>query len=160
MAPQTGLGLAALRRFGHSGGRNRPPEGCAYTPSYFEPFISSYKQKTQGTPFGIPCVLAPQTGLEPVTHTLAVPKSCFPLVAWATFDRGAIPFSLYPPPAAVGGDAVNSRRGCRNKVLQNQILLKMPTKNHPFGWFFVGASNRARTCDTAVNSRVLYRLSY
>ena len=25
---------------------------------------------------------------------------------------------------------------------------------------FFGASNRARTCDTAVNSRVLYRLSY
>ena len=26
--------------------------------------------------------------------------------------------------------------------------------------FFFGAPNRARTCDTAVNSRVLYRLSY
>ncbi len=26
--------------------------------------------------------------------------------------------------------------------------------------FLFGASNRARTCDTAVNSRVLYRLSY
>ena len=35
------------------------------------------------------------------------------------------------------------------------------TKHHPFGWCFViGAPNRTRTCDTAVNSRVLYRLSY
>ena len=35
------------------------------------------------------------------------------------------------------------------------------TNNHPVwsGCLF-GASNRTRTCDTAVNSRVLYRLSY
>ena len=32
---------------------------------------------------------------------LAVPKSCYPLGARATFDRGASLRSLYPPPAAV-----------------------------------------------------------
>ena len=41
--------------------------------------------------------------------TLAVPESCYPLGARATFDRGANPFSLHHPPGALGGVAVNSR---------------------------------------------------
>ena len=33
-------------------------------------------------------------------------------------------------------------------------------KKDGFGFMLYGASNRARTCDTAVNSRVLCQLSY
>ena len=54
--------------------------------------------------------LPPQTGLEPVTPTLAVPKSCYPLGARATFDRGAFSRSLFLPPEAVTLKAVNSSR--------------------------------------------------
>jgi len=56
------------------------------------------------------------TGLEPALPSWHVPKSCFPLVARATFDRGASFCSLLHPPGAL---ATSPREpgGCRLKIL-------------------------------------------
>ena len=49
----------------------------------------------------------------------------------------------------------------RNTVSQVRGIFKSKTKTTIQRMVvFVGAPNRTRTCDTAVNSRVLYRLSY
>ena len=54
--------------------------------------------------------LAPTVGLEPTTPSLAVPDKRGGLaLCLALVDRGANPCSLYPPPAALAGVAVNSR---------------------------------------------------
>ena len=79
--------------------------------------------------------MAPQVGLEPTTLTLAVPESCYPLGARATFDRGANPFSLHHPPGALGGVAVNSRNASAETQNRNfRSYIKQQNKSgHPFG---------------------------
>ena len=67
--------------------------------------------------------------------TLAVPESCYPLGARATFDRGANPFSLHHPPGALGGVAVNSRNASAKTQNRNfRSYIKQQNKSgHPFG---------------------------
>ena len=60
--------------------------------------------------------------------------------------------------------SVNSRiRAVHARCHTVRVLWEVPRKTKkPSEWMvsLFGASNRTRTCDTAVNSRVLYRLSY
>ena len=65
--------------------------------------------------------LAPPVGLEPTTFSLAVPKSCGQLGAPATFDRGANPYSLFLPPAALICVADNSRADICFKSFQSGL---------------------------------------
>ena len=85
------------------------------------------------------------------------------LLAWSASQSSVFAhshLSLFPPPAAGGREPVNSRGTRLNAVTQEQTTLKAKQKTTLTGGLLFGASNRTRTCDTAVNSRVLYRLSY
>ena len=66
------------------------------------------------------------------------------------------------PPDAGHDEPVNSRvRLYSYGGTSQKSYFKSKKKTTTDWWSFLfGASNRTRTCDTAVNSRVLYRLSY
>ena len=91
--------------------------------------------------------------VEPVTHC-RLTDCCRSLIFIATEKIHRIVF-----PATV-----NSRHSALHSHGFTELCTAFAvhkTNNHPVwsGCLF-GASNRTRTCDTAVNSRVLYRLSY
>ena len=110
---------------------------------------------------------APQTGLDvfcvtPRSETLS---RCFhrtPLSHRSVF----LPVHrvCFIGSAAQTREPVNSRRATHAAVSALSIArpcLGLPQKkDFLLEVLFCGAPNRARTCDTAVNSRVLYRLSY
>ena len=69
---------------------------------------------------------------------------------------------LHLPPAAARLNQLTARDAAVNlRKYKFEFYLIHEKRQTPF-WVsvFFGASNRTRTCDTAVNSRVLYRLSY
>ena len=99
--------------------------------------------------------------LEPVTPRLAVPKAHNGLERlWALT---AAPFRL--PFIRHWRQSGSMQITAADTALETQLhslnqIYRAKRKTTQMSGFLFGASNRTRTCDTAVNSRVLYRLSY
>ena len=103
-------------------------------------------------------IMAPRTGLEPVTSLiLQVGSHACLLVKFAL--RGSC-----------HSFASQTAKRCSHRALRGFCLLhdiadsnrvKGPKQKPPaLGGFCFGSPNRARTCDFMINSHALYRLSY
>ena len=93
---------------------------------------------------------------------LAVPKSCCCLHS-QLLTAAPLPLSLLLPPAALGGKPPTSHAQSLLRLFTAVLLgsnLKKKTKSTQSVLFVFGSPSWTRTNDTAVNSRVLYRLSY
>ncbi len=102
--------------------------------------------------------MAPQVGLEPTSVCNSGSSSPHKV---GSFHLVAAPpaHSLHPPPAAVVLGAL--RPQAARRLVGSMRYVTMPKKNTTLmGGVFFGASSRTRTYDPAVNSRMLYRLSY
>ena len=67
-----------------------------------------------------------------VQSTLAVPESCYPLGAWATFDRGT--FLLLPLSAFSGGRNETNQLELRSVGEQLRLLIRT---HRPISWIIV-----------------------
>ena len=87
-----------------------------------------------------------------------------PQVVVDTCDSGFCAFShsLPPPLAAVMLESVNSRQPLRTEDLAILNFINQSKEAYTFLYMplYFGSSSWARTNDPAVNSRMLYRLSY
>ena len=103
-------------------------------------------------------VLAPPVGLEPTTPSLAVPDEKLPWsVVFLSTAAPSCPRSSCPRQRSVTMQLTAS--GCLYKLPLTEFNLKK-NKDVQKNVSIFGSPSWTRTNDTAVNSRVLYRLSY
>ena len=92
-----------------------------------------------------------------VTETSIVLKPCFTYFFYKSFAFYNNPFSTPTVDREPKESTLSKAKRANSQTKSPTETQKRTTR---LSGSFHGASNRTRTCDTAVNSRVLYRLSY